>query len=378
MRDLNPVGLHNWKKADGRSLYGNEMSPWDTYRYDYENPYIRRFLIDGIITNMRDYGLSGIRFDNLDGIRFSKGGEAFLRELMQEIRRVRPETVSIAEMFFGESSVLRAQDKGGMGVDMRTHSNLFDFFKDYMQKSTDEINMSVLKDAIRKPWEWNEIMRILYITNHDEAANRRDGATGAYVATLLKGDESSWHYVEKKTKAFASLARLIGTASLDMPQMRLLQEGTFYSNPGVDWGLRDKTSHHMIRDYFSNLAGAMKDKPAFAPQSLHPNIENHVDDGNKVISLLRIDYQTGKKYYSIVNLSHRGYENYSFGVDATNGGNFKILVDSDRSEFAGSHRLANTVPGGSLGADPHGEHGKPNSLRIPYLAPYGVILLEQQ
>lgn len=73
MRALDPIGLHRWKKADGQALYGSEKSPWNTSRYDYANPYVRRFLTNRILDMIRKYGISGIRFDNLDGIRFSPG-----------------------------------------------------------------------------------------------------------------------------------------------------------------------------------------------------------------------------------------------------------------------------------------------------------------
>src|ERR1039457_1035068 len=68
-RALFPVGIHNWKKENGQNLFGDQESPWKTNRYDYNNPWVRRFLIDSIMTNLKNYGISGIRFDNLDGIK---------------------------------------------------------------------------------------------------------------------------------------------------------------------------------------------------------------------------------------------------------------------------------------------------------------------
>ena len=56
IRDIGPVGIHNFKKNDGRNLFGDQRSPWGTYRYDYNNPSVRRFLIDGLVSNLKHYG----------------------------------------------------------------------------------------------------------------------------------------------------------------------------------------------------------------------------------------------------------------------------------------------------------------------------------
>ena len=132
-RRIGPVGLTQWKKADGRILYGQDMSPWATYRYDYANPYIRRHLIDSILTMVKRYGISGLRFDNLDGIRFASGGREFLRELHEELRAYRPEIWTNAEMFFGDNSVTASMESGGLGLNARTNSDLFDWFKEHAQ-----------------------------------------------------------------------------------------------------------------------------------------------------------------------------------------------------------------------------------------------------
>ena len=279
-------------------------------------------------------------------------------------------------MFFGNDKVTAAKDQGGLGINWRTNSDLFDWFKDNLQKRTEEIDIAKLAGVVRGPWQWHEATRTNYPTSHDEAANRRDGATGAYLASLLKGDDGSWPYVERKTKLTAAAAMFFGTAYMDMPQMRLLQEGSFYSNPGVQWDLRYQDSQRKIRDFLANISWTVKDNEAFGIQNFHPNVENHYDDANKVISGLRVNFRDGKKYYAIFNFGHNGITNYTFGVDSTK--NFRIIVDSDRSEFNGSHELARRLPQGTLPTQSWGAHGKPRSLQIPYLAPLSTVWLVEE
>lgn len=379
-RDLAPVGLHKWKKADGRELYGSVKSPWDTNRYDYANPYVRKFLTDSITHMVCRYGLSGIRFDNLDGIRLYEGpgggGPEFLKELMGTLRAYRPEMMLIAEMFFGHTPVMQRMDQGGFGVNYRTHSDFFDFLKDNMLKPTEHVDMDRLRNAIRGPWTWKEASRVQYATNHDEAANKRDGATGAYLGTLLNG--GGWYYVEKKTMAFGSVAMLSSSAYLDMPQLRLLQEGSFNEQSAVDWGLKKLGSQKAVYEYFGELARYVRDHEAFAFHNFGPNVENFVDAsaGRRIISLRRDDKKTGKAVLIVINLGHVAHSNYEVGVQG--GGTYKVVVDSDHKKFAGSGELEKRSPTGILTADGNGAFGKDKSLSLPYLPAYGTVVLEQQ
>lgn len=363
-RALDSVGLHQWKKADGRSLYGDNRSPWNTRRYDFANGYVRRFLVEGILNHFKRYRIDGVRVDNLDGIRFENGGEEFLREMAGTIRQYRPDALLIGEMFFGESRVLQRLDWwGGIGFDRRTHSDLFDFYKDNWLKFTEDINMEALRGAIRNPWHWGEMMRLQYPTNHDEAANRRDGATGAYPATLLNG--GGWDYVVKKSKAWGALAMLSGSAYLDLPQMRLLQEGDFWRNPHVEWWLLNEESQRRSMEFFASLSRICQEKPHFTAENLHPHLENHVDYDNKIISVMRVDHRTGKKIYALINLGHHSIHDYRFGVETWSNG-FKVIFDSEYPyslEWLEKHH--------------HASNGKPHSVVIPHLRPYEVVVIEE-
>lgn len=375
-RQIQGQGLRDWRNHWGRSLYGDTISPWATSRYDYANPFVRRFLIDGILTMLRDYGITGIRFDNLEGIRGSAGGEEFLKDLAREIRRYRPEAFLNPETFQDHTPVQGRGDWGMIGMNVTNHTELFyNWFQQNAQRKTEEIDMNILRNALRHPAWWGDLSHLSYITTHDEAANRAPGASGAYVATLLKGDDSSWGFVVGKTRAFSAIAMLSGSAYLDMPQMRLLQEGDFWNNPGVRWNLTELASQRQNRDFFSHLSWMIRDNPAFGFQNFHPNIENHTDHNNKILSLLRVNYRTGKRTIALISLNHQGFENYRFGIQG--GGRFRLIANSDRGDFGGSNRLENQNPGNEYGASGPGEHGKSDSLTVPYLAPYGVLLFEE-
>ncbi|MDZ4661536.1 MAG: alpha amylase C-terminal domain-containing protein [Pseudomonadota bacterium] len=375
VRRLKDIGLSNWKKADGRPLYGDQLTEWQTYRYDYRNPYVRRFLIDSVLNTIKHFHIGGIRIDNYDGIRFLPGGTELLKELAAEIRAYAPQLWLNAEMFFPENAVTKRLDWGGHGMNAYNNGNFFwKIIRSMAQKRTDEINMNTIKDVLRDDWQWKEAMRLLYATNHDEAANKLEGATGAYFATLVGG--GGWQYVEGKTRVFASLAMMAGSYYMDMPQLRIMQEGTFYKNSAVEWDLLKFDSQRNMDRYFSDLSNFFISDAAFAPHNLHANIENHIDPINKVLSMERVDYRTGKRVYILINLSDNSFNNYDFGVSVA--GEYQIKIDSDNNKYGGSNTLLKRLPSGQIraGSPGHQSHGKAHSLTVPYLAPYGVVVLK--
>lgn len=372
VREIGNVGLHTWKRADGAPLYSAKVTEWQTHRYNFANPYVRRFLTDSLLTMMKRFNLDGIRFDNLDGIRFLTGGTELLDDFAREVRAYRPDAYLLGEMFFGDDRVLRSQALGGMGMNTRTDSDFFDFFKDNALSPPQEIDMNRARHALRKPWEWKEASRTRYVTNHDEAANGREGATGRYFATLTGGDART----AGKTRAFSALAMTSGSSYLDLPQLRLLQEGNFYANPAVEWARETgSAAAQNTSRFFADLAKYVQSNPAFALKNLHPDVENHVDHATKIVSMLRIDHATGKKTYIVANLGDGSFENYRFGVEAKD--QLKVVVDADAKKYGGSGKLETSQSRGILTTNATAAHGKSRSVEIPYVAPYDVIVLKE-
>jgi hypothetical protein len=300
-----------------------------------------------------------------------------MAELANEVRSYRPEAVLIAEQYQNYPETIQARDQGGMGYGFRTHYPFFvKAVRPFAQKRDEEIDMLPLDIHIRGIWE--NAAQLHFITNHDVAANPEKGAAGAYFATLVDG--GGWDHVEGKTKAWGALALLAGSAYIDMPQFRLLQQGDMNVHPWVDWSLLQLDSQRGVNGFFTQLSFAVQSRPAFAFVNHHPEIKNHIDLKNKVISLERIDFVTGRRYYAVINLSSRALDDYTFGIPIEGGKKtkFSIVIDSDRGEFLGTGTLASRIPEGVLQLNGWGEGEKPNSISIPHLGPYGVVLLEQK
>jgi 1,4-alpha-glucan branching enzyme len=380
VRAIDAVGIHRFINGFGKPVFGSASTMWGTYRWDYENPYVRIFLIDGVLTMLKNYGLSGIRIDNVDGIRERPAGGTFLRELNKALYDHFPWAIILGEMFSDQTSALTSVEHGGLGFHAANDVDFFyNFVQPYLQAFDQDINLWRLEWFLTDSWKWRRAPMQRWITNHDESANKQPGASGDYVATLLKGGD--WSYVIAKTKVWGAVAMTTGAFYLDMPQMRFLQEGNFNHNPDLDWSLTQRTDVRGVDDFFSALTKLVRDLPEFAARNLHPHISNHIDNDNKVASLLRVDFATGRKTYVIVNLGSRELHNYRLGVDASRGKNFEILIDSDSAAFSGLGRLEKmgfaVKHRSRLTPSSETLHGKTQSLLLPVLAPHSMVLLRE-
>jgi 1,4-alpha-glucan branching enzyme len=381
-RQINPRGIHQWKRADGENLFGGVETRWQTKRYDYASPEVRKFLSDGIIHMMRKYRLSGIRVDNLDGISHydgpGGGGKEFLQGLVKEMESEVPQALLIGEAFQKKEEVLTSQTadpENGVGFHQSINWELFDTFREFGMRPTSEIDMNRIRDVLRQSWEKGRASQFNYVTTHDEATTHvemahRGGATGAYVEELL--GEFSPKEREGRTRAYSALMMLSGSSYLDMLQLRLKQRGTFNSNPEVDWTMLNSPNTLGFYNFSNEMSKVMMSNPAFATQNLNPDIEHHVDHKNKVIVLKRTDFKSGKHLYSIINLGDKEIPDYHFGVAEM--GEFGVALDSSEAKFGGDGKtLPTTITSGEEGI-----YGKPHRITVPRVSPFGVVVLESQ
>jgi 1,4-alpha-glucan branching enzyme len=374
-RQLKGVGADVWWKANGQKLYATEISPWNTFRYDYANPYVRRMLTESLLFMMKEYGLDGIRYDNVDGIRSLNGGEQLLKEINAQVRLLNPSAFLVSEAFDTPGAYEFRMDEGGIGMNTKNDGDTFEIWRSSLAGTTESMDMLRIKNLLNSVWDWKTIAQMRYLTNHDESANGRGGASGSYPASFL-GDNP--YYVMGKIKMADSFNMLAGAYYLSTPQTRLMQKGTFYDNPSIDWDLaKNDPSARMLWSYFSTLGRFVESKASyFNFASLHRGIENHVDNDNKIISLKRVDPNTGKAMYVVINMGHHEIRQYRFGV--SNEGRYNVAFDGDSRDFGGSGHLHDELPGGAFDNDAQAAHGKPHSLIVPVIAPYSVTIFEQQ
>jgi len=141
----------------------------------------------------------------------------------------------------------------------------------------------------------------------------------------------------------------------------------------VDWGLRGNTISAQTDLFLGDLSRYVGRNKAFNFSNMTPELENHTDYDNHVISFYRTD--GAKKVLVVVNLSHNSFDHYAFGVNTS--GDLKLVLDNDAVRYGGSGRLEELMPQRSLRIDTgSGMHGKSATLVVPYLPPLSVVVFE--
>jgi 1,4-alpha-glucan branching enzyme len=232
--------------------------------------------------------------------------------------------------------------------------------------------MNDLASRISTPiTEWKDGARTNYITNHDEAAHVTGGFTGRYPASMM-GDDDAW--IAKKSKTLGTLSMVSGSSTVDLPQFRLLQKGKFaFDDYAIDWSVIAQNESKHSADFFGDLSKYITENNAFAFHNMNAGIVNHVDNTNKVITILRTDGK--KKIYTIINLNHKSFDQgYDFGVDVK--GPLKIVLNSDSPKYGGSGQIERTLPNNTLQISSAGMHGKPGRITLPSLPAMSAIVIE--
>ncbi len=99
-----------------RSLYFTDQGWAGGLVFAYWKREVRQFLIDNAVALMDEYHIDGFRFDEVTVID-RNGGWAFLQDLTDTLRLLKPDAMLIAEYWADQRAVVRPRAEGGAGFD---------------------------------------------------------------------------------------------------------------------------------------------------------------------------------------------------------------------------------------------------------------------
>lgn len=352
--DCAPNGIHPWKNRHGAALYMKEPTGWGTMRPDYDNPWVRQFLIDGVMSFMRHYRIDGFRIDNVDGIlRYGENGDGmerpygrrFLQDLTRTLYAYHPGALVHFEshFFFGDNAKMLVvpyeTDARALGATAYNDSRTTHYFhKEYMLKSSDQISPWRFRDiASEKEWGQSN-STISDFHNHDAAAGlMHERCTGSYAydAMTCNNPECHFHAVGKIKVMEAIIAFAAEGRILDLAQTFLLQKGTFEHDSSIQWYLTYNELNRNVLMYKREINRILLDA-AFWPRYSKNRRFLNVDDKNKILVIERSGNRDGQesKYVIVINLASWGHGSYKFGVKS--GRLYKVIFNSDLLEYAGT------------------------------------------
>jgi 1,4-alpha-glucan branching enzyme len=357
-RDFGPLGFSQYKRPDGWELYGGPWTEWGTRRFTY-SPEIRRNIVDAALINLLDYGFDGLRIDNVNGIDYEPYGRDLLREISEAVKLYRPESIVIGEGYFGDPYLNRALDYGGAGLTTTYCDRFYLWFTEDLIKHRQEIDTWRLDYMLNK--DWHRAL-LYYPGNHDEFANPGNPfqARGRYLVDAINGGD----FHNRKIQSWSALDIFASSYYLDMFQLWTMQPGNLNSNSAIEWNRLDSENVAQVVNFQKDMKKFFVNEPAFAPYNMHRHMVHWIDHDNKVIVFERIDFETGKRVYAVVNLGDQQFENYKIPVYPEDA-KFALALDSDNPLYGGADR------------NPAATQAENHEVSI-FLGSYGVVGLVQQ
>lgn len=138
-------------KTRFNTKYYRGNTPWGP-KPDFKNVMVRKWIIDSLITLVRDYHLDGLRFDMIETVYIgSKAGYQFVQELNTLLKRVQPKIYLSAEQLPDNAWATFPIKDNGLGFDSQWNDKFKNFFElkfDHYNENNRHVDLSPIKGSL--------------------------------------------------------------------------------------------------------------------------------------------------------------------------------------------------------------------------------------
>jgi len=370
-------GTHLFEHADPRQGFHPD---WSSLIFNYGRNEVRSFLISSAFFWLHKYHVDGIRVDAVASMLYldysRKAGEwipneyggrdnlealGFLRRLNEDVYKVFPDVLMIAEESTSWPMVSRPTYLGGLGFELKwdmgwMHDTLRYFSHEPVYRKFHHNELT-----FRSMYAYSE--NFILPLSHDEVVHGKGS-----LIRKMQGDE--W-------QRFANL-RLLFSYMFAQPGKKLLFMGGEFAqwrewnhDASLDWHLLDDPMHHGVQRLVSDLNRIYRDYPAMSELDLDPAGFEWIDANDSeqsVLSFMRHDRSGAQSLVALFNFTPIIRHNYRVGIPHS--GMWTEVFNSDAGEYGGSGQ-GNL---GQLESAPIPYHGRRHSLNVT-LPPVGAIFL---
>jgi len=372
-------GTHLYEHADPRK---GRQPDWGTYVFNYGRNEVTQFLISNAIFWVDKYHIDGLRVDAVASMLYldfsRKPGEwvanryggrenleaiAFIKRFNDELHRLFPTAITIAEESTSFPGVTRATSEGGLGFDYKWNMGWMHDTLQYFQN--DPVYRSYQHGTLTFSLLYAFSEKFLLPFSHDEVVHLKRS-----MLDKMPGDV--W-------QRFANL-RLLYAYQWSHPGKKLLFMGgemgqwrEWSEARSLDWHLLEgEPKHEQLRTMVQKLNKLYREEAALHEEEYSWEgfqwIDLH-DYERSILSYYRHAPENGEKILVVLNFTPVVRHGFRLGVPEP--GTYEEIFNTDAAEFGGSNVVNQPRPSAEVAW-----HDQQHSIEL-MLPPLGAIYLKR-
>ena len=353
-------------------------TPWGESRPDYGRGEVRTYIRDNALMWLNLYGVDGLRWDATVYVRSCSGkphdpgdalneGWTLCQWLNDELRRARPDFITIAEDLRDDTWIVKDTGAGGAGFNAQWDGAFVHPVRASLLVAEDQQrDLNQVISALRCRYEDDAFRRVIYSESHDEVANGK----ARLPSEIDPGTTDS--YPARKRSALGAVLTLTapGVPMLFQGQ-EFLEDGWFRDEVPVDWAKLGE--HAGIHALYRDLVHLRLDRGQSSAGLCGQYLEiNHVNHTQKILGYRRWNEGgAGDDVMVVINFSTQPVDNYTLGVPT--GGTWHVRLNTDSKAYSGD--FSDQGPA-TADAQPEPQDGYTHRITAA-LAAYSALILSQ-
>ena len=378
--DLDLWQFDGWSENDKGGIYfyndDRSVTPWGDTRPDYGRGEVRSYIRDNAVMWIEDYHVDGLRYDmtlyirSVDamGMRDIPEGWSLTQWINDEIHRVKPSAITIAEDLQDNEYMTKPSGEGGAGFSSQWDAAFVHPIRDVITQMDDaNRDMEKVRSALLQKYNHDATQRVVYTESHDEVANGK-----SRIPSEVDESQPDNYYAQKRTALGLALTLTAPGVPMLFQGQEFLEDGWFQDTEPVDWHKADE--HRGIVKMTSRLISLRKNESGHTLGLTGQHVDVcHVNNNDKVVAYRRFDTGgAGDDVMVVANFSNQTFDAYRFGLPAA--GQWKCRFSSDRRQYSDDFGGAAS---GHLEATDQPYDGQPASAMVT-LPSYTVLIYSQE
>ncbi|UTV30237.1 1,4-alpha-glucan branching protein GlgB [Photobacterium atrarenae] len=370
-----PSDDHGLANFDGTALF-NDPDPrrgwhqdWQSYIYDYGRDHVRRFLVSNALFWFEHYHIDGLRVDavasmlyldysrehdqwipNHEGGNVNFDAVSLLRWMNEEVYRLYPNAMTIAEESTAYPGVSKPTDLGGLGFGFKWNMGWMHDSLSYMKE--EPVHRQHHHNTITFPMVYAFSENYVLSLSHDEVVYGKGS-----LLNKMPGDE--WQQTAN-LRAFMGYMYGQPGKKLNFMGAEIAQSAEWAHEGQLEWHWLQYPRHHGMQALVRDLNHLYTRTPALYEQDCSPaGFEWRVQDDAEQSVLAHERFAlNGDKVLVVSNFTPVPRPGYTLGVPAA--GEYELLLNTDDQQYWGSQ--APVTVSATTASEPH--HGLSYSITL--------------